>query len=162
MRKWFAPLVVFSVVSSWPAIADEPRREPKIGDLIHVEIIGDAARKYARVNGGSFDTKGVANPTFATTAFVRNIHGESNLYIEHQLETSNNEKRYLCTLSGTFSKECIHYEPVIGLTQPAVLSDTEARLPMTLGHNLRLRITDFSMFPQLKLQRWQMIEGAAD
>ena len=46
---------LFSRLLIGSAIAEQPHPAPKVGDLIHLDLIGDAARKYDRVNGGSFD-----------------------------------------------------------------------------------------------------------
>ena len=93
------------------------------------------------------------------STLVRSVKGESEIDIEHQLETSVDGRAVLIHSKrvvpgrGTF-----FHEPVLDLTPHTTSRDNENDPAEPLGHNLRLRITDFSLFPKLKLQRWKLIE----
>ena len=116
MLKWFTPFVVYAALLSGSVIADKPLPALKVGDLVHLHLIGDASRKYASMNGGSFDNAETTIPMLSAWTIVRSLNDDSEIYIEHKLETSVDEKRYLCTLKGTLPAKSIYFEPVLDLT----------------------------------------------
>ncbi|TWT78640.1 hypothetical protein CA13_00360 [Planctomycetes bacterium CA13] len=158
MLKLLAPLLSFVTLLSGTVFAGEPHPPLKVGDLVHLDLIGDAARTYARVNRLSLDNAASPIPVLSMYTIVRSVEDDSTISIEHQRESVIDGKRYLCTMTGTFPANAIHHEPVLDLSPSATPTDSFDNTTKVLGHNLRLRITDFSVFPKLKLQRWQLVE----
>lgn len=108
MPNWIAPFVFAFALPYATLVADEPLRRLKVGDLVHIDLIGDAAQRYAKINRLPSDKMASPIPILSMFAIVQRMDDESTVYIERQLETVVNANKYLCTLKGTFPGRLRH------------------------------------------------------
>ena len=162
MFKWLTLFVICISLNSDAVIAEEPISVLKVGDLVHLDLMGEAAQKYADLNGRSIPKTETVPARISTFTIVRRLDDDSEIYIEHELETVVNEKCYLCTLKGTLPSKAIFHEPVLDLTPTTASPNAGTGSNRTIGHNKRIGISDFSAYPKLKLQRWLLVDELAD
>ena len=157
MNKWIAVALLFATLHVGRLGADDSPPPLKEGELVHLKLIGDAARTYARMNMISLAKATSPIPVLSVHTVLRHVDRESGIAIEHQYETVVNGDRYLCMLSGTVPSSAIERVPVPDLRPEANLTNPTGGVPSPLGYMTRLCISDFPVFPMIKLQRWKLV-----
>ncbi|MCC9642247.1 hypothetical protein LOC71_08170 [Rhodopirellula sp. JC740] len=151
-------LIAIAAFLGGHAYADDADTAIKAGDRIQLEFTGNAARKFSRFSLRPAAKAEVPGLSISTIAEVLGLTDDSNVRIEHNTELVVDSKRYRLTLVGTLSPKQILTKITPAGTLVAAAPGAMATETNADQHTRYLRVDDFAIFSDFKLQRWQLIE----